>query len=394
MGTEKHLAQWPQHRREGSWITDESGRSVLAWHVSGGVFNLGFGNEAVARAVADVVTTHDAGYWSMRSQRRDDAERAFHRLLPDDLDRTFFTPSASEAFEVGCKLAKRRTGRPGLVSVTGGYYGAVGYALAMDDPLLQPERYAPLAGPVPKAEFGSIESLEALVDETTAAVCIEAVQVPAGVIEAPAGYLRDVQALCAERGALLLLDEVQGGLFRTGDAWAFEAHDVVPDLLVTGKGLGGGYYPIGALSMPNPSFEVFGELPPLHRSSFCGNEVGAEVASRVAAIYLEEGIGDEVRRKGALLRAGLEVIVADHPETLVELRGRGLLYGIDAASVEVAAAIAVAAWQNDLYVNRLVRQECITIMPTLVTTDEELQTGLERFAGSVDTIARGRQPDR
>lgn len=373
---------WPQHDRRGAWLIDEEGLRLLAWHVSGGVFNLGFGDRAMAQAIADIVLTHDTGLWSMRSERRLEGEARFAELLPDALPRSFFTPSASEAFEVACKLVKRRTGRSGLVSLTGGYYGAIGFALAMDDPALRPELYTPMAGMIPKATFGSIESLDALVDDSVAAVCIEAIQVPTGVFEQPEGYLRAVRELCDERGAMLIFDEVQGGLLRTGDLWAFERHGVVPDVMVTGKGLTGGYYPLGALSCSEELYATFDSRPPVHRSSFSGGEIAAAIAAYTAERYLDPLLAWHVRLVADRLGQGLAAIRERHPEKVLDTRGRGLVYGVQLPPGQ-GGAMARACRARGLYLHVSLDPATIIVMPPLTITLEETEEGLAMFESAL-----------
>ena len=369
---------WPQHDREGSWLVDERGGRMLAWHVAGGVFNLGFSDQRMARAVADIVLDHDTGLWSDPSERRLAGERAFVELFPDPLDHAYFTPSASEAFEVACKLAKLATRRPGLVSVTGGYYGAVGFALAMDNPVLQPEVFTPMAGMIPKAAFGSVEAMDALVDGTTAAVCIETIQVPAGVYEQPDGYLAEVRRICDERGAVLIVDEVQGGLLRSGELWAFERHGMVPDIVVTGKGLSGGYYPLGALTYTGALHDHVDSFPPVHRSSFSGGEIGARIAGETARRYLDPALRSHVDVVGARLGAGLARISADHPGAIAAIRGRGLVYGVELATA-FAHQMAEACEARGLYLHATLEPRTVQVMPALVTTADEIDWGLERF---------------
>lgn len=374
--------RWPQHDRKGSWLIDEDGRRLLAWHVAGGTFNLGFGDESMARAVAGLVMEHDAGMWSMRSERRLEGEAEFNRLFPAPLARTFFTPSASEAFEVACKLARATTGRPNFVSVVNGYYGAIGFALAMDDPRLGPEVFSPFVGAIPKAEFGSIESMDALVDENTAAVCLETVQVPAGVYEQPPGYLAEVRRLCDERGALLILDEVQGGLYRTGELWAFQRHGIVPDMVVTGKGLSAGYYPLGALTTTAALFERFDRYPLVHRSSFSGGEIAARVAAVTSNRYLDPELAAHVSALSTLLGDGLARLAAEHPAEVVEVRGRGLLYGVQLRSV-AAGAFAHRCRDLGLYLHATLEPHTVQVMPALTATEGEVRLGLERFEAAL-----------
>ncbi|WP_374571990.1 aminotransferase class III-fold pyridoxal phosphate-dependent enzyme [Phenylobacterium sp.] len=380
---------WPQHARSGSWLTDEKGGDFIAWHCAGGTFNLGFCAPEIRDEMVEIIRSADAGLWSLPSERRDAGEAGFKALLPSQFERVYFTPSASEAFEVACKLAKRFTRRPNLVSVSGGYYGHIGFSLAMDDPSFTPELYAPLAGPVAKARYGSVAGMEALVDEHTAAVCIEPVQVPAGVFEAPDGYLQEVRRICDERGALLIYDEVQGGLLRTGDIWAFERHGAAPDILVSGKGMSGGYYPVGAVSCSAELFSTFFQMPPVHISSFSGGEIGAAISGVVARRYADPALAAHVTSVGARLKSGLEAVMADHPEIFGVIRGRGLLYGIDLRTQEQTTKLSQACWRQGLYVRGTSMSPTLTVQPPLVITAEEVDESLVRFARAAAEVAAG-----
>lgn len=389
MQTQSGSAQggaWPQRARSGAWLTDENGRRVIAWHCAGGTFNFGFNAPDIAEEVIEVIREADAGLWSLPSERRNAGEAGFRTLLPPELDRIYFTPSATEAFEVACKLAKRATGRSNLISVSGGYYGHVGFSLAMDDPAFAPELYAPLSGPIVKAKFGSVASMAALVNDQTAAVCIEPVQAPAGVIEPPANYLKEVRRICDEHGALLIYDEVQGGLLRTGDMWAFQQHKAPPDILVTGKGMSGGYYPVGALSCSAALFKTFFQMPPLHVSSFSNGEIGSMISGRIARRYAEPKLAEHVRRVGARLASGLKSVRSRETGVFGAMRGRGLLYGLDLSAPGLAAKLSEACWRNGVYARGTSMRETLVVQPPLVISEAEVDESLERFSRAVAEV--------
>lgn len=377
---------WLQHSRSGAWIADETGRDYLAWHVAGGVFNLGFCNPELSRQIAEIIRSHDAGLWSVPSERRDAGEKGFAQLLPEQLSRTMFLPSASEAFEVACKLAKRVTGRHELISMTRGYHGHIGFGLAMDCAEYEPELYAPLAGPVPKAVYGDIDSIAALISERTAAVCLETVQVPAGVREVPDGYLAALRKLCDAHGALLIVDEVQGGLYRTGTRWAFEKHRVFPDVVIAGKGLSGGYFPVGALICSPELREQFVRTPRLHTSSFAGNEIAASIASCIAGHYCAPGFADRVQKIGKVLEAGLAAIVGRNPAVLCGMRGRGMLFGVQVCDPRLRDRTIAACLAHGLFLRGSLDPATITVMPALISTVTEIEEGLARFESATRSV--------
>lgn len=380
---ERKPARWPQQERHGCWLTDEHGHEMLTFLAAGGLFNLGFNPPDLGADIAALVQGGDVGIGMMASQSRRDGEAAFARLLPDELERTYFAPSASEAFEVACKLAKRFTGRPQLLSATGGYHGHLGFSLAMDDELFQPQLYAPLAGPVRRFEFGDIAALDRQLDSSVAAVCLEPLQVPGGIREAPPGFLADVRRLCDERGALLILDEVQAGLYRTGTLWAFEQHDIVPDILITGKGISGGYYPMGAMSCRIELYQQLSLQPALHMSTFAGSEIAAGVARVVSDRYTDSGLANHVAQVGTHLQNGLRDLVARFPGRIENLRGRGLVYGFDVTAPDAAPLVQACRRQGLLLQACLLQQRTISIVPPLIISTDEIDEGLQRLAAAV-----------
>ncbi|HET6950420.1 MAG TPA: aminotransferase class III-fold pyridoxal phosphate-dependent enzyme [Acidimicrobiales bacterium] len=262
-----------QGRREGVRIWDLDGKAYLNCHSSGGVFNFGHRPEFAIRALTRALQElGDMGDWLVPSAVRARGAAALARTLPGDLRYTFFTPGGGEAVEVACKLARATTGRTGIVSAEHGYHGHVGFALAMDE-----ERdshwFAPLVPGISKVPFGDIAAVERAVDDETAAVCMETVPATAGYLVPPDDYWPRVREICDERGALLILDEVQSGLGRTGRVWACERWGVAPDLLVAGKGLSGGVYPIAACSFGERVDAFFARDPFFHPSSYGGSVV-------------------------------------------------------------------------------------------------------------------------
>ncbi|RIK87521.1 MAG: hypothetical protein DCC69_03550 [Hyphomicrobiales bacterium] len=382
--------RWLQKDRAGVWISDEHGKKYLSMFCAGGTFNLGFNALDVRSAVLSLIEQHDAGMWPLPSERRDEAESQFASILPQPLTRTYFVASAAEAFEVACKFAKRITGRQTLVSATGGYHGHVGFSLAMDDDALPPYTYAPLAGGVRKSVYGSIESLSGLVDDNTAAVCLEAIQIPGGVVSPPEDYLAKVRRLCDERGALLILDEVQGGLCRTGKLWAFAHYDIVPDFLVTGKGITGGYFPCGALSYRGEYGSAFSTPKLVHTTSYAGNEIGSRLAGILAQRYSDPALCIHVNAVGARLSGGLKNLLPAYSDILEPiLRGRGLIYAIEAKNPLLREKILAAALQSGIFLRGSSMNHCaIHFQPPLIITHEEVDEALDRFERALALVTK------
>jgi acetylornithine/succinyldiaminopimelate/putrescine aminotransferase len=377
-----------QGRREGVHIWDLDGNKYINCRSSGGVFNFGhrpaFAAEALRRALEDV---GDMGDWLVPSAVRARAGAALAQVLPGDLHYSFFTPGGGEAVEVACKLARGITGRTGIVAAEGGFHGQVGFGLAMDKEL-DTRWYGQLVPGIVKVPFGDIAALLPAVGEETAAVCMETIPATAGYLIPPDDYWPAVRTACEERGALLILDEVQCGLGRTGKIWACEWWQVVPDLLVTGKGLSGGVYPISACCFADRVDSFFARDPLFHPSSFGGSELGAVVVEAVIEKLTEPGFLDHVREMGFRLAAGLDSLCAQHPALLTGRRGLGLMQAVDTRSAELCYRLMSAALEHGvlaIWANN--RQETLLIMPPLVVSAADVDEIVERLDSASASVA-------
>lgn len=367
-----------QGRRDGVRIWDLDGKAYINCRSSGGVFDFGhrprFAIEALSGALEDL---GDMGDWLLPSAVRAQGAAALARVLPGGLAYTFFTPGGGEAVEVACKLARAVTGRAGIVSAEHGYHGHVGFALAMDEER-DTKWFRPLVPGVTKVPFGDLGAVERTVTDETAAVCMETIPATAGYIVPEDDFWPRVRAICDERAALLILDEVQSGLGRTGTIWACEHWDVVPDLLVTGKGLSAGVYPIAACCFGERVDAFFGTDPFFHPSSYGGSELGAVVVQAVVDKVTEPGFLEHVRAMGDHLAVGFDDLCARHPDVLTGHRGLGLMQALDTPSPEVCSRLMLAAidhgvlaiWANN-------RQESLLVMPPLVISAAEVDEVLD-----------------
>jgi putrescine aminotransferase len=377
-----------QGRRQGVRIWDLDGRAYLNCRSSGGVFNFGHRPEFVIRALTRALQElGDMGDWLVPSAVRARGAAALARTLPGDLRYTFFTPGGGEAVEVACKLARATTGRTGIVSAEHGYHGHVGFALAMDEER-DSQWFAPLVPGITKVPFGDIAAVERAITDETAAVCMETVPATAGYLVPPDDYWPAVRALCDERGVLLILDEVQSGLGRTGRIWACERWGVAPDLLVAGKGLSGGVYPIAACSFGDRVDEFFGRDPFFHPSSYGGSELGAAVVEAVVGKVTEPGFLDHVNEMGTRLAAGFDRLCAAHPRLLVGHRGLGLMRALDTVSPEACYRLMLEAIDGGLLVvwaNN--KQETLLVMPPLVVEADEIDEILHVLDGAATRVS-------
>ena len=376
-----------QGRREGVRIWDLDGNEYFDCRSAGGVFNFGhrpkFAIDALTRALDD---SGDIGDWLLFSAARARGAETLARVLPGHLHYSFFTPGGGEAIEVACKLARAVTGRAGLVTAEHGFHGQVGFALAMDE-ARETKWFGPLVPGITKVPFGDLAAVDRVVGADTAAVCMETIPATAGYPIPPDDFWPGVRAICDERGALLILDEVQAGLGRTGTIWACEHWAVVPDLLVTGKGLSGGVYPISACCFGERVDAFLSEDPIFHPSSYGGSELGAAVVAAVVDMVTAPGFLSHVRAMGDRFAAGFDDLCARHPNVLTGHRGLGLMRALDTRSPELCGALVLHAIENGvlaIWANN--RPQTLLVMPPLVISADEVDAVLDRIGRAVAAV--------
>jgi acetylornithine/succinyldiaminopimelate/putrescine aminotransferase len=317
-------------RREGYRLWDLGGRALLDFHLNGGVFNLGHRNPELVAALTEALETLDIGNHHFPSVERAALGEAIAALAPGDLRYSVFASGGGEAIDVALKTARRATKRRRIVSIEGGYHGHTGLALAAGDENAA-RRFFSEGAPgefthVPFNDLGAMEA--ALAAGDVAAVILETIPATSGFPPPADGYLERVRALCARHGTLYVADEIQTGLGRTGPLWAIEGYGVEPDILVTGKGLSGGLYPIAAAVLSERVAGWLDEDGWGHVSTFGGAEVGCRVARKVLEMTTRPAVAANVAALAGQIGEGLRALQARHPQWLLEIRQRGLVIGL------------------------------------------------------------------
>jgi putrescine aminotransferase len=291
--------------REGGRFQDaRSGRWLWNCHSNGGVFNLGHRNPTVIAALRDALEHLDIGNHHLVSGWRARAAEQLATSTGDTLPGVVFTVSGSEAIDVAIKVARGSTGRRRIVSTVGSYHGATGLAVAAGGDAPTRQRYLLDLPEFVHVPYDDLEAMQTAIDDDTAAVLLEAIPATLGFPPPSPGYLRGVQEACHERGALLIVDEVQTGLGRTGSLWFSRQEGIHPDALIVGKGLSGGIYPVSATLLGREPFAWFTEEFGSHPSSFGGAELGCVVASTVCELVSAEGFLDHVQGLAARFAHG------------------------------------------------------------------------------------------
>lgn len=358
-------------RGEGAHVVGADGTDYIDMLAGIAVNSLGHAHPAIVEAVSTRIATLGHVSNLFGSAPVVQAAAKLKERFGDESARLFFCNSGGEANEAAFKLA-RLTGRSRVLAAVHGFHGRTMGALALTG---QPEKRAPFE-PLPSGveyfEYGNIDAVRALVSENpadTAAIIVEPIQGETGVVPAPEGFLRELREVCDESGALLLIDEVQTGIGRTGDFFAFQHEGIIPDVVTMAKGLGGGL-PIGAVLARGKAASLF--TPGSHGTTFGGNPVACAAANAVLDT-IDEAFLAEVRRKGEKLATGLAAL-----EGVREVRGRGLMLGA-VLHAPVAKDVVAKGLERGVIVNAP-SASILRFTPPLVLTETDIEDALERVA--------------
>jgi acetylornithine aminotransferase len=345
---------------DGPYVWDAEGTRYLDLLGGIAVNALGHAHPALVSAVTQQLGTlgHVSNFFATEPQVTL-AERLLSLLgLPEGGGKVFFTNSGTEANEAAFKLT-RRTGRTHLVAMEGSFHGRTLGALALTSKQAYREPFEPLPGHVTFVPYGDADALAAAVTDETAAVVVEPIQGEAGVVIPPEGFLARAREITSRHGALLWLDEVQTGMGRVGEWFAYATSGIQPDVVTLAKGLAGGI-PVGAMVAVGDSGTLLG--PGNHGTTFGGNPVAAAAALAVIETIEKDGLLDSATKVGEVLRDGLA------HEHVTEIRGRGLLIGLD-LDADVAPKVVDAAQAHGVILNATSPQR-IRLAPPLVLTAE------------------------
>jgi acetylornithine/succinyldiaminopimelate/putrescine aminotransferase/predicted amino acid dehydrogenase len=398
-------------RAEGAWVADSSGRKFLDCYAQYGVLALGHNAPPVREAVlAALDASEPAMVQPYRARYAEALASRITELAPGDLSCGVFTTSGAEAVEAAIKLVRAHTGRPLILSATGSFHGKTMGALAVTGQ----RQYADGFGSPPPdfdyVEFGDADALAARLardGERVAAFFLEPIQGERGVLLPPPGYLARTRDLCTRHGVALVLDEIQTGLGRTGRLFACQHEAIAPDVLLVGKALGGGLFPLGGCFASAAFWDERFALR--HSSTFANNNVACRVGLAVLDALTLGGLCEEAARKGEQLLEGLGRLAERYPHVIAAVRGRGLMTAIELRppgeeqgtflsflAHQGLYAYAVGAMAAEtasvLVLPTLGDTNVIRITPPLVIRDREIDAaleGLESVCRAIDRDATG-----
>ena len=374
---------------QGSWLFDDEGNRYLDFIAGIATNSLGHGHPALVGAIKEQADKliHCSNLYEVPIQ----AEVA--QLLTDatGFDKVFFCNSGTESVEAAIKLARKHAKthhgpeKYEVLTFSKSFHGRTyGGLSATGQPALK-EGFGPMLDGFAFAPYGDLEAAKSLVGAQTAAILVEPIQGEGGVNVPPEGFLMGLRDLCDEHGALLIFDEVQTGAGRTGHLYAYQGAGVVPDVLTSAKGLGGGF-PVGAM-MTKEEYASLG--PGNHGSTFGGNPLAMAAVRAVLGVVNEPEFLEEVRVKGNILRNALEKLTEKVPGA--EVRGEGLLIGVELGP-EVAPKVFQRCLEKGLLVN-LIGGSVIRIAPPLTVSRTEIRHALDFFRGSVIEVTCAQDQD-
>lgn len=368
------------HRREGYRYWDIDGREILDLHLNGGTFNLGHCNPELVQRLRNLAGEWDIGNHHFPSYPKAELAKALIASVPGDMKYVVFTPSGSEANDVAIKSARWATQRKNIVALSAGYHGRTGLSGAAGDD--GAARFFSSDDPAHfiKVPFNDLAAMEAaLRGHDVALVMMEPIPATYGFPLPQDDYLPGVKALCEQYGSLFLADEVQVGLGRTGCPWAIQAFGVEPDMLVTGKGLSGGLYPMAAVVMSERCGSWLEENGWGHVSTFGGSDLGCQIALKALEMSIADSTLDNVSRAAVYLREGLDRIMARFP-FMVAIRQKGLVMGLQFDSDTTSYLMMRALYENGIWAIVAAYDETvIQFKPGLLVDSAYCDDVLERF---------------
>ena len=370
---------------EGAWLIEADGRRFLDLGAGIAVNALGHAHPALIEALSEQAHT----LWHTSNLYRIPQQEALADALVEATfaDTVFFTNSGTESCELAVKMARKywyeegQADRTEIVAFSGSFHGRSSAGIAAAGSEKMTKGFGPLLPGFTHLEFGDHDALKAAVTDKTAAVLIEPVQGEGGIRPVPDHCLKGLRELCDETGALLIFDEVQCGMGRTGRLFAHEWAGIAPDIMMVAKGIGGGF-PLGAVLASEKA--ASGMTAGTHGSTYGGNPLGCAVGLKVMEVMTAPGFLDGVSRRAAHLRQRLEGLVAEHPEVFTEVRGSGLMLGLvcKATNTDVMKAgyeaeiLTVPAGDNVL-----------RLLPPLTITEEEIGEAVSRLGRAASTVA-------
>jgi len=376
-------------RGEGCYIYDQDGKQYLDCLGSYGCFSLGHRHPVVVAAVKDQLDNLALSGKAFFSKQGADLAAKLAEITPAGLDYVFYCNSGAEAVEAALKFAKGATGKSKIVSTVNSFHGKTLGALSTTGKEKYRKPFEPLLPGVVFVPFGDAEAAAREIDSDTACMIVEPIQGEGGIIIPPPGYLKALREACDRTGALLIIDEVQTLLGRTGK-WFGSDHDGVSgDLMPMAKALGGGVMPIGAVMGTADIWEkIYGNNPLSHTSTFGGNPLACSAALATIKVMEDEGLVERSAKMGEIMKQGLAGVAAKHSDLVKEVRGKGLMIGVEFQMDEVGELVVAQMLKRGMCAAyTLNNPRVLRFEPPLIIDENQIAFAVETFEASVAETA-------
>jgi putrescine aminotransferase len=364
---------------QGAIIRDAYGHEYLDFACGPAVFILGHRHPKVVEAARRELDRMPLSVRIMANEPMGELAELLATVTPGDLQYVFLCNSGAEANEAAIKLARVATGKPEIIGTIGAFHGKTLGTLSVSGREQYRTPFEPLLPGVSHVPYGDVDAVASAMTPRTGAVILEPIQGEGGVIVPPDGYLRGVREICDRAGALLIVDEVQTGMGRTGRMWACEHEGIVPDILTSSKGLGGGVAPVGAAVARPHLWEPLIKSPLIHTTTF-GNRLGWAAAIATFKVIRDEGLLPRATQIGDRLMAGFRAAADAVPGLVDAVRGRGCLVGVEFADPDVALLVLSGLMQRRvLAFSGINRTTVIRFAPPLIATDAQVDRAVAVF---------------
>ncbi|MGE5278743.1 MAG: putrescine aminotransferase [Acidobacteriota bacterium] len=391
VSTDYTAVEW---RDEGAVFRDVRGKEFLDMLGGFGIYVTGHRHPKVLKAVREQLERQAIHSQELIDPLRTYLARLLATITPGDLQYSFFTNSGTESVEACLKMAILTTGRHHFVGAIGAFHGKSLGSLGGTSKAMFREPFLPLKRWT-HVPFGDVDALRMVVasgdfsGDRVAAVVLEPIQGEGGINVAPPGYLAAAREICDRYGALLVFDEVQSGMGRSGKMFCCEHDGVAPDLMALGKGFGGGVMPIGACVGTPRTWEKYIGNPFLHTTTFGGNPVCCAAAIATINVLIEEELPRQAGEKGAYLLPRLNSLAGKYPKLLLGARGRGLMLGMEFASHDLGYAVAKALFARGILISgTYINARVLRVEPPLPISVAELDRFLSALEDSLGEVYR------
>ncbi len=390
VSTDYTAVEWED---EGAVFRDVNGKEFIDMLGGFGIYVTGHRHPKVLKAVMDQLQKQAIHSQELIDPLRTYLARMVALITPGDLSFSFFSNSGTESVEGCLKMAMLTTGRRKLVGTIGAFHGKSLGSLGGTSKAFFREPFLPLLNWM-HVPFGDVEALRMVVasgdftGDRVAAVIIEPIQGEGGIVVAPPGYLKAAREICDQYGCMLVFDEVQSGMARSGKMFCCEHDGVTPDLMALGKGFGGGVMPIGAVVGTPKTWQKYIENPFLHTTTFGGNPLACAAAIATLHVLLEENLAQAAAEKGEYLLKHMNALAAKYPKVMKLARGRGLMLGMEFTDNDLGYKVATELFSRQILISgTYINARVLRVEPALTIGYPQLDTFLGALEESLKAVS-------